>query len=460
MSENNSSEMLQKKRGRGRNPKSKEYLTTPKIIKNKFKLGSKGKLKTPHINIIKPKPIKKDFSYNTQNINQYNTFEKIFQDEESDLKREDSVQENSLGKLTKDFINYIKTEGRKSININDLVNKLGVKKRRIYDITNVLQGIEYLQKSGKNEIIWTKTISNKSKAKKKPSLIKKKNNNNKQKLNKEELEKEKKELDDDIEKFKAEFNSIAKKGEFEEYGYITLDDIKNLSIIKKVDLVVIKATKGTVMNVIDKKDIKQAYDSAKRLMENNEMKSNYSLLNILNKSNQLILTCPEDVGLNIYEINNGDIKEIKTNKSSSESNDNEKNIFDNKYTKNNFENQDNNINNNKKPILNSNAFFSFNKQNFSSNNSNFTFNPSNFDKKFVSNISNDKGNLETVQHNFNVNNKQPNIGIACASPHQKLWNYPYQNIYPGINNINNNGNNLKDDKLSLGKNFSFSNNAK
>ena len=459
MSENNSSEMLQKKRGRGRNPKSKEYLTTPKIIKNKFKLGSKGKLKTPHINIIKPKPIKKDFSYNTQNINQYNTFEKIFQDEESDLKREDSVQENSLGKLTKDFINYIKTEGRKSININDLVNKLGVKKRRIYDITNVLQGIEYLQKSGKNEIIWTKTITNKSKAKKKPSLIKK-NNNNKQKLNKEELEKEKKELDDDIEKFKAEFNSIAKKGEFEEYGYITLDDIKKLSINKKVDLVVIKATKGTVMNVIDKKDIKQAYDSAKRLMENNEMKSNNSLLNILNKSNQLILTCPEDVGLNIYEINNGDIKEIKTNKSSSESIDNEKNIFDNKYTKNNFENQDNNINNNKKPILNSNAFFSFNKQNISSNNSNFTFNPSNFDKKFVSNISNDKGNLETVQHNFNVNNKQPNIGIACASPHQKLWNYSYQNIYPGINNINNNGNNLKDDKLSLGKNFSFSNNAK
>ena len=456
MSENNSSEMLQKKRGRGRNPKSKDYLTTPKIIKNKFKLGSKGKLKTPHINIIKPKPIKKDFSYNTQNINQYNTFEKIFPDEESDLKREDSVQENSLGKLTKDFINYIKTEGRKSININDLVNKLGVKKRRIYDITNVLQGIEYLQKSGKNEIIWTKTITNKSKAKKKPSLIKK-NNNNKQKLNKEELEKEKKELDDDIEKFKAEFNSIAKKGEFEEYGYITLDDIKKLSINKKVDLVVIKATKGTVMNVIDKKDIKQAYDSAKRLMENNEMKSNNSLLNILNKSNQLILTCPEDVGLNIYEINNGDIKEIKTNNSSSESNDNEKNIFDNKYTKNNFENQDNNINNNKKPILNSNAFFSFNKQNISSNNSNFTFNPSNFDKKFVSNISNDKGNLETVQHNFNVNNKQPNIGIACASPHQKLWNYSYQNIYPGINNINNN---LRDDKLSLGKNFSFSNNAK
>ena len=433
MSENNSPEMLQKKRGRGRNQKSKEYITTPKIISNKFKFGSKGKLKSPHINIIKPKPIKKDYSYKNQNLNQYNTSEKVFPDEESDLKREDSVQENSLGKLTKDFINYIKTEGRKSININDLVNKLGVKKRRIYDITNVLQGIEYLQKSGKNEIIWTKTISNKSKSK-------------------EELEKEKKELDDDIEKFKAEFNSIAKKVEFEEYGYITLDDIKKLSINEKVDLVVIKATKGTIMNVIDKNDIKQAHDLAKRLMENNEMKSNDSLLNILNKSNQLILTCPEDVGLNIYKINNGDIREIKTDKNSYESNNNEQNIFENKFVKNNLNNLENNTNKNTKS--NSTAISSFNKQNISSNNNIFTFNPNNFDKKFVSNISNDKGNLETVQHNFNVNNKQHNIGIACSSPYQKIRNYSYPNIYPTINNVNNN---LKDDKLSLGKNYSFSN---
>ena len=190
MSESNYPEMLNKKRGRGRHSKSNEYITTPKIITNKFKLGSKQKIKSPHLNVIKPKAIKKEYSYNTQNANQYNTIEKNFPDEESDLKREDSTQENSLGQPTKDFINYIKTTGRKSININDLVNKLGVKKRRIYDITNVLQGIEYLQKSGKNEIIWTKTISNKSKSKKK-SLIPKKNNN-KQKLNKEELEKEKK----------------------------------------------------------------------------------------------------------------------------------------------------------------------------------------------------------------------------------------------------------------------------
>jgi hypothetical protein len=104
--------------------------------------------------------------YNNQNENQYNTFDKNYQDEDSEMKKDDSVQENSLGQLTKNFINYIKKTGRKSININDLVNELSVKKRRIYDITNVLQGINYIQKSGKNEIVWTKTISNKSKSKK------------------------------------------------------------------------------------------------------------------------------------------------------------------------------------------------------------------------------------------------------------------------------------------------------
>ena len=74
------------------------------------------------------------------------------------MKKDDSVQENSLGQLTKNFINYIKKTGRKSININDLVNELTVKKRRIYDITNVQKDIKYHKKSKKNEIIYINKI--------------------------------------------------------------------------------------------------------------------------------------------------------------------------------------------------------------------------------------------------------------------------------------------------------------
>lgn len=49
-------------------------------------------------------------------------------------------QENSLGELTKKVINFIKKHGEKEIHISSIVTALEVKKRRIYDITNVLEG--------------------------------------------------------------------------------------------------------------------------------------------------------------------------------------------------------------------------------------------------------------------------------------------------------------------------------
>ena len=55
------------------------------------------------------------------------------------IKRE--RQENSLDELTREFIKYVKESKNTLININDVVKELKVKKRRIYDITNVLEGI-------------------------------------------------------------------------------------------------------------------------------------------------------------------------------------------------------------------------------------------------------------------------------------------------------------------------------
>ena len=251
----------------------------PKFIQKKVKIGKKLKLKSRQINIIKPKPIKKAISYNNYpptNSNPKNSLDKNETNDENDIKKEDSCQENSLGQLTKSFINYIKTTGKKSININNLVDELSVKKRRIYDITNVLQGIGYLQKSGKNEIVWTKAINSKSKSQKKAIPHKKvsTNKNNKQKANFEKLKQEKETLDRNINIFKDEFNTIAKKVDFAKYGYITLDDLKSLSINNKVDLFVIKASKGTVMNIVDKNDITETYDKVKKLMENGETKNN------------------------------------------------------------------------------------------------------------------------------------------------------------------------------------------
>jgi sulfite reductase alpha subunit-like flavoprotein len=55
-------------------------------------------------------------------------------------KQKKQRQENSLDELTRSFINYVKETKNVKININEIVKKLKVKKRRIYDITNVLEG--------------------------------------------------------------------------------------------------------------------------------------------------------------------------------------------------------------------------------------------------------------------------------------------------------------------------------
>ena len=60
--------------------------------------------------------------------------------------------ENSLGCLTSKFIEMIKNANENILDLNSLVDELGVKKRRIYDITNVLEGIGLITKREKNQV--------------------------------------------------------------------------------------------------------------------------------------------------------------------------------------------------------------------------------------------------------------------------------------------------------------------
>ena len=63
-------------------------------------------------------------------------------------------QENGLVELTKKFIQLLVEAPEQCIDLNDAVNKLNVQKRRIYDITNVLEGIGLIVKYKKNKIKW------------------------------------------------------------------------------------------------------------------------------------------------------------------------------------------------------------------------------------------------------------------------------------------------------------------
>ena len=59
-------------------------------------------------------------------------------------KKEKSRKENGLVELTKRFIDMLRYSENQSIDLNKAMQDLNVQKRRIYDITNVLDGINLI----------------------------------------------------------------------------------------------------------------------------------------------------------------------------------------------------------------------------------------------------------------------------------------------------------------------------
>jgi hypothetical protein len=57
--------------------------------------------------------------------------------------------------LTIKFIDLLKNAPNQTLDLNDAMAVLNVQKRRIYDITNVLEGIGLISKECKNNIRWS-----------------------------------------------------------------------------------------------------------------------------------------------------------------------------------------------------------------------------------------------------------------------------------------------------------------
>ena len=329
--------------------------------------------------------------------------------EEEDENSKYTKQENSLAQLTQNFLNYIKKKGRINISINELVEDLKVKKRRIYDITNVLQGIGYLEKKGKNEILWIKDNN----------CINIQNPNNniissysqlKQEL--DELKSQNENIEENMNKYREEFKLISQKNEFPKYGYITFDDITELSLNEKVNFMIIKAPKGTSINVIDDEESKKAYNKIKTQMENGKIQKDEKLLKTLENLHHIFFTS-QDKELKIYKIdegkineqlnegnNNGDDNFFYQNFSGNQNNGNEKNIGFNKLynEKNSTEKNNQNI-------------FNFNQINVDKNTNKNTNNKQvfNFENNYIKQALNNNKNEES----FNAQNNN-NFGISSV----------------------------------------------
>lgn len=62
--------------------------------------------------------------------------------------------DNSLGLLTRRFVQLLRDSPDGIVDLNYAASQLEVQKRRIYDITNVLEGIGMIEKKGKNNVRW------------------------------------------------------------------------------------------------------------------------------------------------------------------------------------------------------------------------------------------------------------------------------------------------------------------
>lgn len=62
--------------------------------------------------------------------------------------------DNSLGLLTRRFVQLLRDSPDGIVDLNGAATQLEVQKRRIYDITNVLEGIGVIEKKGKNNVRW------------------------------------------------------------------------------------------------------------------------------------------------------------------------------------------------------------------------------------------------------------------------------------------------------------------
>jgi len=144
--------------------------------------------------------------------------------------------ENSLGVLTRKFVKLIKNSHELTLDLNDAVKQLDVQKRRIYDITNVLEGIGYIEKLSKNKIKWVGQNEENNymdEIKELTGKIK-------------ELEGEETKIDDLIHKVQGMINTLMEDEESIKHAYITHEDLKNLnSIALEGPFFIIEAPKDT-----------------------------------------------------------------------------------------------------------------------------------------------------------------------------------------------------------------------
>jgi len=127
------------------------------------------------------------------------------------------------------------------LDLNHVSNELGVSKRRIYDITNVLEGIGLIQKISKNNVQWSGATSSHTRSDPHQDLT----------VTLANLQREEMELDQAISQKQHTLAQFTSDPHNTKLAYLTNDDIRNLGEMKDQTIIAVKAPTGTKLEVPD-----------------------------------------------------------------------------------------------------------------------------------------------------------------------------------------------------------------
>lgn len=152
--------------------------------------------------------------------------------------------DTSLGLLTKKFVDLLQGSQNGVVDLNIASSTLNVQKRRIYDITNVLEGIGILEKKSKNNIQWKcGSVCNVEKAQKVQS-------------ERDVLEHKENMLDRLLADLRQSLNA---QFESSSHAYVTCQDLNAIDTFKDQTIVVIKAPEKATLVLPDTKMPRDIY---------------------------------------------------------------------------------------------------------------------------------------------------------------------------------------------------------
>ncbi|XP_010520455.1 PREDICTED: transcription factor E2FB-like isoform X2 [Tarenaya hassleriana] len=151
--------------------------------------------------------------------------------------------DSSLGLLTKKFINLIKQAEDGILDLNKAADTLQVQKRRIYDITNVLEGIGLIEKTLKNRIQWKGLdVSRPGETAESIANLQEEIQN---------LTTEEAELDQRIREMQERLTGLSEDENNKRFLFVTEEDIKSIPSFQNETLIAIRAPHGTTLEVPD-----------------------------------------------------------------------------------------------------------------------------------------------------------------------------------------------------------------